>query len=101
MASIRTLTSEEEKLLQLLIEDKDSANKKLGLKVLCDFYQAKRRLKNSHAIVQSVNGLLFDRDTEIERWALKAITEIRDRRSLNVLIARIRNPSKDYENQTW
>ncbi|MGX1198558.1 hypothetical protein [Parvibaculum sp. MBR-TMA-1.3b-4.2] len=102
LPSRQLIPPEEEKLIELLLQDVNESSKKAGLKRLCNLYQTGRRLSSANKIGLLVRALLFEGDEEVERWALKAVAELKNHRQhLHALREKLKKPSNNYENRTW
>jgi len=59
--------------LDLLIGDRDSESKKIGLQRLCKLYRQGMRHRDEERITTHLMGLLFDDAPKVKRWALNAL----------------------------
>jgi hypothetical protein len=100
--AVRIVSRDEEKLLQLLIAHGDPEQRKRGLQKLCCLYEQGVRLSNARLIAQTLNSLLFSQPKKVRRWALRAISLLRDRSAnLEAVTALLPTVESDPEVLSW
>ena len=67
------ISDQEASYIGLLLDHVDPRGKENGLERLCAHYRRGFRLRNPHRVRQSLNGLLYNDDANVRRWALNAI----------------------------
>jgi hypothetical protein len=99
---VRPISIGEEKLVKLLIGHNDPEQRKRGLQKLCCLYEQGARFSNSRPIALALNGLLFSQPRKIRRWALRAISLIRDKAiNLEAITALMPKVVDDPEVLSW
>lgn len=97
----KLISREEELSLRLLLMSPRETEIKLGLIRICEFYQGGQFFKQAKDIHHTVRGFIYDSRIEVERWALKALVEFRDRSDIDLIRSRLKSPSGDPENFSW
>lgn len=74
------IQDQEAAYVQLLLEHINPRIKESGLERLCTLYRRGFRLKIPHPIQQTLNGLLYNSDSGVQRWTLNAIALVGSRK---------------------
>lgn len=66
--------------IKLLLSHAEPRGKEIGLERLCAHYRVGFFLREVHDVCQTLNGLLYDGDPNVRRWAFNAIALVGNRK---------------------
>jgi nucleoside phosphorylase len=81
--------------LELLIADKDSESKKIGLQQLCKLYRRGLRYRQPERIRIHLMGLLHNEAPKVKRWALNALALVGTQENVNAVVEAIQRNRGD------
>jgi hypothetical protein len=81
--------------LELLIADKDSESKKIGLQLLCKLYRRGLRHRDPDRIRVHLMGLLHNEAPKVKRWALNALALVGTQHNVKAVVEAIQRNRDD------